>query len=91
MGDRHLQNSDPAKSRLQRLIQDIAHLVLDYHTSRMLALRIPSREGEHGTTILSSDQRIDQISPIETFERYNLPTCSTTIWFQVECLPQMID
>lgn len=48
MGDRHLQNSDPAKSRLQRLIQDIAHLVLDYHTSRMLALRIPSQEGEQG-------------------------------------------
>lgn len=83
-----LQNRNPSKRRLQRLIQDITHLVLDF-SPMFISTQEPGTW--HALTVLRRHQRIEQIPPVQTLQRDNLPARTAAIRLEVECLPEMVN
>jgi len=53
---------------------------------RSTGTRIPAA----AHTVLRSDQGIEKVLPVLAFQRDNLPTSSTAIWFQIKGLPQVV-
>lgn len=83
-----VQNRNPSKRRLQRLIQDITHFVLDF-PPMLISTQEPGTW--HALTVLRRHQRIEQIPPVQTLQRDNLPARAAAIRLEVECLPEMVN